>query len=91
MHDTWQVHTYKTFSCSAGFFGASIVISIWRRSKLKMHPNEVPKFQQALVVRDKGAHAKLEVQTVPVPQIKDDEVLIRISCSGIWYVWLLWS
>ena len=50
-----------------------------------MHSNDIPKVQQALVVCNKGAHVKLELQTVPVPEIKDDEVLVRLSCSGIWY------
>ena len=50
-----------------------------------MHSEEIPDTQQALVASNKGPNVQLKCRTVPVPNIKDDEVLIRISCSGIWY------
>lgn len=39
--------------------------------------------QKALVILNAGRDAKIEIIDVPVPQTKDDEVLIRLSYSGV--------
>ena len=39
--------------------------------------------QKAIVILNAGRHAKIEIIDVPVPQMKDDEVLIRLSHSGV--------
>ncbi len=39
--------------------------------------------QKAVVVLNAGQDAKIEIRDVPVPQPKDDEVLIRLHYSGV--------
>ena len=39
--------------------------------------------QKAVVVLNAGRDAEIEIKDVPIPQPKDDEVLVRLSYSGV--------
>ena len=39
--------------------------------------------QRAVVVINAGSEASIEIKSVPIPQPKDDEVLVRLSYSGV--------
>ncbi|KAK3720451.1 hypothetical protein LTR37_003864 [Vermiconidia calcicola] len=44
---------------------------------------EVPKKGKAGVVVNEGADFRVEVQEVDIPEIKDDELLVRLNCTGL--------
>jgi propanol-preferring alcohol dehydrogenase len=49
------------------------------------HTNEIPKMCKAGVVVNEGPNFHVEVTMVPVPEPKPDELLIRLSCTGVCY------
>ncbi|KAK5168371.1 uncharacterized protein LTR77_006941 [Saxophila tyrrhenica] len=44
---------------------------------------EIPKQGKAGVVVNEGSDFKIEVQMVDVPEPKDDELLVRLNCTGL--------
>lgn len=44
---------------------------------------EIPKTGKAGVVVNEGPDFRVEVQDVPVPEPKDDELLIRLNATGL--------
>jgi len=48
-----------------------------------MSEPEIPKQCKAGVVVNEGPDFRVEVQMVDVPEIKDDEVLLKLNCTGL--------
>lgn len=46
---------------------------------------EIPSVQIAALIKDPGPNAVIEIrQDYPVAQPGDNEVLLKMECSGIW-------